>query len=85
MNMFFFFFYHYRCYYALQGLYDYRFQGDSNELVLCVNDEERNAERLRWRTCMGEHLPAAFRIAKHIPEFYQKQMAKDIERKSLAE
>jgi hypothetical protein len=36
-------------YYAAQGLHDYRWN-DDDKLVPCETDEEKEAERQKWRT-----------------------------------
>lgn len=36
-------------YYAAQGLHDYRWN-DEDKLVACETDEEKEAERQKWRT-----------------------------------
>jgi len=53
-------------YYASQGLYNTHWN-DSNELVPCETNEEKQAERLRWRSIMSEILPSSFRFAKDVP------------------
>jgi 16S rRNA C967 or C1407 C5-methylase (RsmB/RsmF family) len=65
-------------YYAVQGLHNQRWN-EQGELVDCVTHEERDAERLRWRKCIGEILPASFRISKLVPRRLQEQMEQELQ------
>ena len=54
-------------YYAIQGLYDHRFVEGNDEIVKCQTEEEKQEERMKWRTASGNILPASFRIAEDVP------------------
>jgi hypothetical protein len=65
-------------YYAAQGLHNKRWN-EEGVLVDCTTHEEREAERQRWRTCIGEILPASFRISKDVPLVLQEQMESELQ------
>ena len=74
-----------RCYYALQGIHDERFetsditQGVSPaQLVSCKSDSEKERERLTWRKYLGKILPASFRIGKDVPEYYKETLTAEL-------
>jgi len=48
-------------------------------LVECTTDAERQAERLRWRSTLGEILPASFRIGKDVPAYYQVKLEQELQ------
>lgn len=45
----------------------------------CETDEEREMERLRWVNSLKDSLPASFRIGKDVPEFFQVQLAQELD------
>ena len=65
-------------YYALQGIHNQRYDEDG-KLVACETDQEKNEERLRWRTSIGQILPASFRTAFDISEELKEKLEKDLE------
>jgi hypothetical protein len=69
----------YRCYYALQGIHNERFDETTGQLVECANDAERETERRQWVDALKTSLPASFRIGKDVPAFYQAQLARELD------
>lgn len=67
-----------RIYYALQGLHNSRYV--DNKLVPCISDEEKEQERLQWRSASTDPLPSSFRIGRDLPPFYRDHLAADIDR-----
>lgn len=65
-------------YYALQGIHNHRYNDDGN-LVACETDQEKNEERMQWRTSVGKILPASFRTAFDISESLKEKLEKDLE------
>ena len=63
-------------YYALQGLYNHHFV--DGKLIECQTSEEKNEERLRWRSIVAEILPASFRFSKDMPTDLQLKLEKDL-------
>ena len=61
-------------YYGAQGLWNHRFDTNTNELVPCKNDEERQAERLAWKAATGRILPASFRINKDVSSVLKEHL-----------
>lgn len=65
-------------YYALQGLHNQRFN-EEGKLVPCETDDEKNCERLRWRSTIAKILPASFRIAYDVPDSLKQQIESELE------
>ena len=66
-------------FYAAQGLHDYSWNNDSNELKKVETLEEWQAERLAWRASMGQVLPASFRIHRDLPEEIQQELSQEFQ------
>jgi 16S rRNA C967 or C1407 C5-methylase (RsmB/RsmF family) len=86
--------FHQRCYYALQGIHNQRFEAKEKDLangdgsisfddgaclVSCTTDEERQSERLLWRKYLGKILPASFRFGKDVPDYYKQTLTGELE------
>lgn len=65
-------------YYALQGIYDHRYN-DEGQLVACTTSEEKDAERLLWRKTIATILPASFRTAYDISEALKEKLESELE------
>jgi 16S rRNA C967 or C1407 C5-methylase (RsmB/RsmF family) len=61
----------------LQGIHNQHFTGDT--LTECTSNSEKEAERVRWRSVLGEILPASFRIGKDVPTYYQDRLTHELE------
>lgn len=53
-------------YYAAQGMHHHYWDETTQELKACETMEQYEAERRKWRQCLGEVLPASFRISKDV-------------------
>lgn len=74
--------YKFEAYYALQGMYDHRWEerdDGKSVLVPCETDEEKNAERLRWRQSVSSILPASFRTAYDVSEALKEKLEAELE------
>ena len=73
--------YKFEAYYALQGMYDHRMEERDGKSVLvpCETDEEKNAERLRWRSSVASILPASFRTAYDVSEALKEKLETELE------
>jgi hypothetical protein len=67
-----------RCYYALQGIHNQRFD-EHGTLVECITDAERETERLQWVNAYKTSLPASFRIGKDVPASFRAQLARELD------
>ena len=77
------FIYFRRCYYAIQGIHNERFETSDRtnnvpHLVACTSDSEKENERLLWRTYLAKILPASFRIGKDVPEYYRQRLTAEL-------
>jgi 16S rRNA C967 or C1407 C5-methylase (RsmB/RsmF family) len=66
-------------FYAYQGLHDDYFDEASGTFKKCETNDQKEAERQKWRTSLKSMLPASFRIGNDVDSDLRERLEKDLE------
>ena len=66
-------------FYAYQGLHDHYLDEASGTFKKCETNEQKEAERQKWRTSLKSMLPASFRIGNDVDSDLRERLEKDLE------
>lgn len=66
-------------FYAYQGMHDHYLDEASGTFKKCETNEQKDAERQKWRTSLKSMLPASFRIGNDVDSDLRERLEKDLE------